>query len=271
MKKHLNVRLLIGGGIILVLILMGVFAPLISPLDPAADNLLMRLKAPGVGGVLGTDHLGRDVFTRLLYGARVSIGIGFAVLGISAAVGIALGLLAGWLGGVVDAVIGMIIEILMAFPSMLLSLAVAGILGPGLGNTVLAICLVSWIGYARLVRGMVITLKEKEFVKAARVGGCGGFAIVWRHILPNLLRQVIVYAATNIGSILMQVASLSFLGLGAQPPTAEWGSMLNEAAGFRTTAPWMMIPPGIALVLLVCGFNLLGDGLSQMLDGEKER
>lgn len=270
MKKHLNPRLVIGALIILTLLLMGVFAPLLSPLDPAADDLLMRLKPPGEAGILGTDHLGRDVFTRLLYGARVSIGIGFAVLGISAFVGVVMGLLAGWLGGAVDAAIGMVIEILMAFPSMLLSLAVAGLLGPGLGNTVLAICLVSWIGYARLVRGMVITLKQKEFVKAARVGGCGGFAIVWRHILPNLLRQVIVYAATNIGSILMQVASLSFLGLGAQSPTAEWGSMLNEAAGFRTTAPWMMMAPGIALVLLVCGFNLLGDGISQMLDEGKE-
>ncbi len=264
-----NKKLFFGILLMGVLVLAGLLAGVISGADPMESNLLIRLEAPGGEHLLGTDHLGRDELARLLYGARLSMGIAFLILGISIAAGVVIGMLIGYCGGFLDSFFSSIIDILLAFPNMILALSVAGILGAGLRNTIIAMCLVSWIGYARMVRSMVLSLREKDYVKAALISGTSHVRIMVRHILPNLLVPVLVYAGTNIGSILMQLAALSFLGLGAQPPTAEWGSMLNEAKGYMTAAPWLTIAPSVMLILTVTGFNLLGEGISAAFAGHK--
>lgn len=264
-----NWKLLTGFLIILCLVCLGVFANVIAPFDPAENDLLIRLQAPGKVHLLGTDHLGRDVLSRLLHAARLSVGIAFLVLGISIVLGVVVGVLIGYYGGILDSVLMSLIDILLAFPSMILSLAVAGILGAGLDNTVIAMCLVSWIGYARMIRNLVMSLREKEFVKAAKISGTPNVLIMLRHIYPNILVPTLVYAGTNIGSVLMQLAALSFLGLGAQPPIAEWGAMLNEAKGYMTAAPWLTIGPSIMLILTVTGFNLFGEGISKLFSKGK--
>ena len=251
-----------------VLFLVAVFAPLIAA-NPSSTNLLGRLKPPGEAGLLGTDHLGRDVFSRLAHGARLSIALSLITLFVSLTFGLILGLLAGYFGGICDSVVMFVVEVLLAFPGMILALAVVGIAGAGMFNAVAAVCLVSWIGCARLVRGMTLSLKERDFIKAARISGTGDFGIMSRHILPNVLNPVIVYSATNISVIMTQLAGLSFLGLGVQPPTAEWGVMLNDARGYITTAPWLTITPSAGLVFMITGFNLFGEGLAQYIGKEK--
>lgn len=264
-----NPKLIWGCLIIMILLGVGMFAEELAPFDPAKNDLLIRLQKPNRVHWMGTDHLGRDVVSRLLYGARLSVSVAFGVLGISMVTGLIIGIWAGYLGGMADSVFMSVIDMLLAFPSLILSLAVAGILGAGLRNTVIAMCLVSWIGYARMVRNMVLSIREKEFVKAARTCGTSHGKIMIRHILPNIFVPVMIYAGTNIGSVLMQLAALSFLGLGAQPPAAEWGAMLNEAKGYMTTAPWLTIGPSVMLVLTVTGFNLMGEGLSQVFSEGK--
>lgn len=267
--KRKNRKLFWGIFLIAVLALCGIFAGKLAPFDPAENDLLQRLSPPNATHILGTDHLGRDVLARVLHGTRISLGIAFGVLGISAFVGVTVGIIIGYFGGVLDSVMSSVIDILLAFPNMILALAVAGILGAGLRNTVIAMCLVSWIGYARMVRNLVLSLREKEFVKAAWLSNTPSWKIMLRHIIPNIMIPVVVYAGTNISSILMQIAALSFLGLGAQPPLAEWGSMLNEAKGYMTAAPWLTIAPSIMLIWTVTGFNLLGEGITRALTGER--
>ena len=264
----MNFKLKAGAFMIAVLFLTAVFTPLIAA-NPSSTDLLGRLRAPGEAGLLGTDHLGRDVFSRLVYGARLSIVISLVTLFVSLALGLFLGLLAGYFGGICDSVVMFVVEVLLAFPGMILSLAVVSIAGAGMFNAVAAVCLVSWIGYARLVRGMTLSLKERDFIKAARISGTGDFGILTRHILPNVLNPVIIYSATNISVIMTQLAGLSFLGLGVQPPTAEWGVMLSDARGYITTAPWLTIAPGAGLVFMITGFNLFGEGLAQYIGKEK--
>lgn len=267
--KRLNKKAKIGLGIISLLIIVALFAPFIATADPTNVNMSSRLQPPGEAGIFGTDHLGRDVYSRVVHGAQLSIGVTVVVLAISVVVGLTLGLLGGYYRGAIDTVIMMVVEILLAFPSMILALVVVGIMGAGLKNAVIAISLVSWIGYTRLVRGMTLSLKEREFVKAAKLSGSSDFKIITKHILPNIVTATLVYAATNVSSIIMQVAGLSFLGLGVQPPVAEWGNMLNEAKGFITAAPWLIWAPSLALVIMITGFNLLGDGLSESLNEEQ--
>jgi peptide/nickel transport system permease protein len=238
-------------------------------MNPTASDLMNRLKPPNFSHILGTDHLGRDVFSRLVHATRLSVGVSVAALSVSIATGLSLGLVAGYFRGVIDSLLMAVINILLAFPGMILSLAIVGIAGTGLGNAVFAVCVVSWTGYARVVRGMTLSLKERDFVKAARISGSSDMKIIARHILPNLLTTVIVYAATNISSIAMQLAALSFLGLGAQPPAPEWGIMLNEAKGYISTAPWLILAPGSALVLMISAFNLFGEGLALCLNEGK--
>lgn len=264
--KVLNNKTKVGLVIILFLIIIALFAPYIATSDPAANDLTNRLKPPGQKGLLGTDHLGRDVFSRVVYGTQLSIGITLVILIISTAFGLLLGLLSGYYRGFLDSAIMVVVEMLLAFPSMILALVVVGIMGPGLMNAIIAISLVSWIGYTRLVRGMTLSLKEREFVKAAKISGSSDFKIITRHILPNVISSVVVYGATNISTIIMQLAALSFLGLGLQPPTAEWGNMLSDAKGFITVAPWLTLVPSFALILMITGFNLFGEGLTQILN-----
>lgn len=264
-----NPKLIWGCLIIVALLGIGIFAEDLTPFDPAKNDLLIRLQKPNGVHLMGTDHLGRDVFSRLLHGTHLSVSVAFGVLGFSMLIGVIVGIWTGYFGGIVDYIFMSVIDILLAFPSLILSLAVAGILGAGLRNTVIAMCLVSWIGYARMVRNMVRSIREKDFVKAAKISGTSHGKIMIRHIIPNIFVPVMIYAGTNIGSVLMQMAALSFLGLGAQSPIAEWGAMLNEAKGYMTTAPWLTIGPSVMLVLTVTGFNLMGEGLSQaFLEGK---
>jgi len=264
-----NLKLKAGAVMISVLFLAAIFTPLIATSDPFVIDLSAQLQPPGQAGLLGTDHLGRDVFSRLLHGARLSISISLVTLFVSLSAGLVLGLLAGYFRGIFDSVVMFAAEVLMAFPGMIFSLAIAAIVGGGMLNVVIAICLVSWVSYARLARGMTMSLKERDFVKAAQISGTGGFKILTRHILPNVLTPVIIFSATNISVIITQLAALSFLGFGAQPYTAEWGAMLNDARGYITTAPWLTIAPGAALVFMITGFNLFGEGLAEYIGKER--
>ncbi|MCL0084668.1 nickel ABC transporter permease subunit NikC [Thermodesulfovibrionales bacterium] len=264
LKKH---RLaLIGAGIILVLIFIAVLAPFIAPHDPIEQNLEHRLLSPNTEYLLGTDNLGRCILSRLIHGTSVSLQIGIMVVGIAAFVGVTLGLVAGYRGGLIDELIMRIVDILLAFPGIILALVIAGILGPSLFNVMLALAVVGWTSYARVVRGAVLSVKEKEFVEAARALGAGEARIMFRHILPNVMAPVIVMATLGMAHVILAAAALGFLGLGAQPPTPEWGSMLNDGRAFMRTAPHLTIFPGLAIMVTVLAFNFLGDGLRDALD-----
>ncbi|MCL0094317.1 nickel ABC transporter permease subunit NikC [Dehalococcoidales bacterium] len=264
LKKH---RLaIIGAGIILVLIFVAVLAPFIAPHDPIEQNLEHRLLSPNTEYLLGTDNLGRCILSRLIHGTSVSLQIGVMVVGITAFVGVTLGLIAGYRGGLIDELVMRIVDILLAFPGIILALAIAGILGPSLYNVMLALAVVGWTSYARVVRGSVLSVKEKEFVEAARALGAGEARIMFRHILPNVTAPVIVMATLGMAHVILAAAALSFLGLGAQPPTPEWGSMLNDGRAFMRTAPHLTIFPGLAIMVTVLAFNFLGDGLRDALD-----
>ena len=264
LKKH---RLaLIGAGIILALIFIAVLAPFIAPHDPIEQNLEHRLLSPNTEYLLGTDNLGRCILSRLIHGTSVSLQIGVMVVGIAAFVGVTLGLVAGYRGGLIDELIMRIVDILLAFPGIILALVIAGILGPSLFNVMLALAVVGWTSYARVVRGAVLSVKEKEFVEAARALGAGEARIMFRHILPNVMAPVIVMATLGMAHVILAAAALGFLGLGAQPPTPEWGSMLNDGRAFMRTAPHLTIFPGLAIMVTVLAFNFLGDGLRDALD-----
>nr|WP_305794545.1 nickel transporter permease [Halomarina rubra] len=215
---------------------------------------------------MGTDQLGRDVLSRLLYGARISLQISLAVVAITLAIGTAVGLIAGYAGGWVDEALMRFVDILLAFPGILLALVIAGILGPNLTNIMIALAVVGWTQYARIIRGSVLSVKQEEFVKAAQLMGVPRRRIVLRHILPNVVTPVIVLATMDMAYVILGTAGLSFLGLGAQPPTPEWGTMLSQGRNFVDTAWWVVNFPGLAIMITVLGFNLLGDGLRDVLD-----
>ncbi|MCL0056553.1 ABC transporter permease [Dehalococcoidia bacterium] len=263
LKKH---RLaMIGAAIILALVLIAVLAPFIAPHDPVEQNLGNRLLSPSIEHPLGTDNLGRCILSRLIHGTSVSLQIGVMVVGIAAFVGVTLGLIAGYRGGLTDELIMRIVDILLAFPGIILALAIAGILGPSLYNVMLALAVIGWTSYARVVRGSVLSVKEKEFVEAAQALGAGEARIMFRHILPNVMAPVIVMATLGMAHVILAAAALSFLGLGAQPPTPEWGSMLNDGRAFMRTAPHLTIFPGLAIMVTVLAFNFLGDALRDIL------
>ncbi|HET9442122.1 MAG TPA: nickel transporter permease [Acidimicrobiales bacterium] len=271
-KGHLLRGLLRDGtamaGLVIVvsLALAALFASVLAPHDPDAVDVVRRFAPPSAEFPLGTDHLGRDVLSRLLHGARLSIGATLAVtLGISA-IGLVMGMVAGYARGALDTVVSRVIEVLLALPPFLLALAVTGVLGPGLGNLMLAITLVWWASYARIVRGVVLAETGRAYVEAARAVGASGFRVLGRHVLPNILAPIIVLTTLDLGAVLLGLSGLSFLGLGVKPPTAEWGAMLAEGRVYLAPAPNMMLFPGAAIFLMVLGFNLLGDGLRDLLD-----
>jgi len=257
----------LGGLIIITLVVFtALFAPLLALHDPEPVSLSLRLLPPGVEFPLGTDALGRCLYSRLIFGARITLQYSLAVLAVIMLIGVPLGLLAGYKGGFIDTVIMRFADTILAFPNLILALVLIGLLGPGLFNVMLALALVSWVGYARVVRGMVFSIKEKEFIAAARVCGTPTLSLVWRHIMPNVLPPLAVLATLDLGKLILSIATLSFLGLGAQPPTPEWGAMINDARPFLQTIPRLMLAPGLAIALTVLGFNLLGDGLRDILD-----
>lgn len=261
-----NKKAVFGGIIVLLLFLMAIFAPIIAPHDYITMNLPNMLKAPSGEHIFGTDEFGRDIFSRIVYGARISLQVGFIAVGISLVIGTVLGAIAGYYGGIVDYIISSITDIAWALPVSLLAIALVAALGPSLNNLILAVSLVSWSGFARLVRGQFLTLREKEFVEAAKALGYSDSRIIFRHILPNAVAPIIVLTTLEVPKAIIIEASLSFLGLGAQPPTPSWGSIMNSGKDFILEAPWISIFPGLMIMIIVLGFNLFGDALRDILD-----
>ena len=257
---------LVGLGVIILVFTLTMAAPLLSPHDPLPVSLPERLQPAGDGYPLGTDPLGRCLLSRLLFGGRMTLQYSLSVLVIIVLIGVPVGLAAGFLGGILDSILMRVADIVLAFPNLILALVVTGVLGPGLLNIMIALALVSWVQYARVVRGMVLSLKEKEFVLAARASGTATEKIIWHHLLPNVLPPVAVMATLNLGNLILAISTLSFLGLGAQPPLPEWGAMINEARNYIVSRPQLMLYPGSAIAVTVLGFNLLGDGLRDILD-----
>jgi peptide/nickel transport system permease protein len=246
-------------------------APWLSPADPLAQNVSAGLQPPSAGYLFGTDKLGRDILSRILYGARISLIVGVAVVVIAGGVGTLLGLVAGYLGGWIDEALMRITDIFFAFPALILAMAIAGALGPSLQNALIAISAVTWPIYARLIRGQVLALKQQEFIQAARALGTPEWRIVLLHLLPNTLAPLLVQTSFDMGAAITAVAGLSFIGFGAQPPTPEWGVMISEGRNYITTQWWLTTIPALAILLVVGGFNLLGDGLRDALDPRSDR
>jgi peptide/nickel transport system permease protein len=256
----------LGLAIVGLAILAAVAGPWIVPFDPSLQALPERLAGPAWPHVLGLDELGRDILARLLVGARVSLAVGLAVVSVSATVGLVVGAVAGYLGGAVDMVVSRVMDVLLAFPGILLAIALVAVLGPSLAHVVLALALIGWVGYARVVRGQVLKLRELEYVQAARAVGAAVPSILLRHITPGALPALTVQATLGMAGAIIAEASLSFLGLGVQPPTPSWGTMLDAGRSHLFDAPHLTLFPGLAIAVLVIGFNLVGDGLRDRLD-----
>jgi peptide/nickel transport system permease protein len=261
-------RLALAGLVLITLfVFVALLAPWLAPADPSAIDYESIMVEPGVNDYpLGTDTVGRDLLSRIIHGARVSLIVGIIAVGISAAIGITVGLLAGFYGGMVDTVLMRIVDIFLAFPVILLAIAIMGVLEPSLFNVMIALGLVSWTRYARLVRGDVLALKEREFIEAGRALGLTNMRLIVRHVLPNVVAPVIVVATFGMAGAILAEASLSFLGLGVQPPTPSWGSILSDGRSFMRQAPHITTLPGIAIMLTILGFNFVGDGLRDALD-----
>jgi peptide/nickel transport system permease protein len=255
-------------GLTMTLLVVGValLAPLLAPHDPSAQDTARRLDRPSTQHPLGLDDLGRDVLSRILYGARVSLRVGFSVVFLAATFGVMMGAISGYFGGKVDTLIMRLCDILLAFPGILLAIALVAVLGPSLNNVVLALATIGWVGYARLVRGQVLKVREMEFVTAARAIGARSHRVILRHVLPNVVNPVIVMATLGLAGAILSEAALSFLGLGVQPPTPSWGAMLTSGRRYLGLANHLAIYPGIAIMIAVMGFNFLGDGLVDALD-----
>lgn len=267
MKRLLRNFAFTSGAILtIVLILVALAAPLISPFDPNSQDTFRRLEPPSKQHPLGLDDLGRDVLSRILWGARVSLRVGFSVVFLASIIGITLGAIAGYFGGAVDTVVMRITDILLAFPGILLAIALVAVLGPSLNNVILALATIGWVGYARLVRGQVLKVREMEFVTAAKALGARSPRVIVRHVLPNVINPVIVMATLGLAGAILAEAALSFLGLGVQPPTPSWGAMLTAGRRYLGLANHLAIYPGIAIMLAVMGLNFLGDGLIDALD-----
>lgn len=254
--------------LILALLICGVavFAPWIAPKDPLEAVMLDSLKAPCSEYPLGTDKLGRDMLSRVIFGTRTSLVMTLCLVAVIFVIGTFLGIVAGYFGGIVDGIIMRIADMMISFPGLVLAIAIAGMLGPNMTNAVIAIAAVSWTKYTRLARSMVLKVKQNLYIEAAVVNGTKTWKILWKHVLPNMLTTMVVTAAADIGTMMLELASLSFLGFGATAPTPEWGLMLNEGRRYMAKAPWLMISPGIAIVIVVVVFNMLGDSIRDVLD-----
>lgn len=267
LRRLLRNKLAIAGMVILVAFLFSaLFAPWLAPYDPIKQELVRRRETPSAEHLLGMDDVGRDVLSRIIFGARTSLQVGMGSVSFAILIGALLGAISGYLGGWFDNVVMRLMDILMAFPSLLLAIAIVSILGPGLMNMLYAIAIVTIPGYARIVRASVLSVKEQDYILAARAIGVPSSRMLFRNVLPNCLTPLIVAATLGIATAILDAAGLSFLGLGARPPTPEWGAMLGSGRGSVFTAPHIVFFPGIAIMLLVLGFNLLGDGLRDALD-----
>jgi len=268
---HKNALAIFGGSIVLILVLVAIFAPYVATDDPTAIDIKNALLGPSAGHILGTDQLGRDIFSRIVYGSRVSLSIGLIAVGLAAVIGVILGSLAGYFGGRTDSVIMRFVDIMLCFPSFFLILAVIAIVGPSIYNIMIIIGLTSWMGMARLIRAEILSLKEREFVLAARVLGVGHWKIIVRHLIPNGIGPVLVSFVLGVAGAVLVEAGLSFLGLGVQPPMPSWGNILMEGKAALGVAWWLILFPGLAILVTVIGFNLLGEGLRDMLNPRLQR
>jgi len=272
--RPLPLKVTVGGVIVAVLIVVGTLSPWLAPHDPQQQTLESMLKAPEWfhgSHVLGTDNLGRDILSRIIYGARVSLLVAFAVVLISGFVGIALGAISGYFGGKVDFAIQKLVEVVWAFPALLLAITILAFLGQGLFNLILALVAQRWIQYCRVVRGQTLSLRDRDFVAATRALGAGSPRIIRRHILPNLLQISLVIGTFSMASAIISEASLSFLGLGVPPGIPTWGTMLADSRSYISTAWWLALFPGLSIFLTVLGINLLGDGVRDLLDPRLKR
>ncbi|HLN12587.1 MAG TPA: ABC transporter permease [bacterium] len=259
-------NLIIGFVVLVVVIGSAVFAGQIAPYNPIDQAFADQLLSPSPAHLFGTDEFGRDIFSRVLFGARIALGAGIVADGIAIALGVFFGVVSGYFGGWVDSAVMRGVDVMLAFPYLLLAMIVVAILGPSLINAMIAIGIVYTPQFARLVRGAVLAIREQDFVEAARGVGAGATRILGRHVLPNILSPIIVMATLTVGFAIVETAGLSFLGLGATPPTPEWGSMLATGRSYMLTAPWIATFPGLAILVTVIGFNLIGDGLRDLLD-----
>jgi peptide/nickel transport system permease protein len=259
---------MIGIVVLLLLVLLAVGAPWVAGQDPYVVDLRAYRNPPSADHILGTDSSGRDVFARLLYGARISLSVGVVAVSVYTALGLLLGSLAGYYGGWVDSFLMRLADVVMAFPSLVLIITIASVVGPSIYNVMLVIGLLGWPPTARIVRGMFLSLRKREFVVAAQASGVGNPRLIWRHLVPNVLAPVIVSATYGMASAILIEAGLSFLGLGVQPPTASWGNMLNAAQSISIleTMPWLWVPPGMMIAITVLSLNFMGDGLRDALD-----
>ncbi|MBA2334392.1 MAG: ABC transporter permease [Pyrinomonadaceae bacterium] len=257
----------IGISIAAVVILAAVFAPLLATHDVNAQNLALRFASPSAEHWFGTDALGRDVFSRILFGARISLYVGITVVTVSGVFGIFIGAIAGFYGGLADKFLsGYVFNVFLAFPGLLLAIALVAFLGAGLGKLILALCIIGWVGYARVMRGQVLKVREYDFVQAAKALGAGNMRILFTHIMPNAIQPLIVQASLGMAGAVLSEASLSFLGLGIPPPAPSWGTMIEEARQYFSITPHVLFFPGIAIALTVLAFNFIGDGLREYLD-----
>jgi peptide/nickel transport system permease protein len=261
----------VGAALVLLMALAAIVGPSLSPYDPVQQELRLRLEAPSARHVFGLDELGRDILARVLAGARISFFVSMVVVSVSSLVGMLLGAVAGYFGGLTDEVISRVTDILLAFPGILLAIALVAVLGPSLGNVVFALTIIGWVGYARLVRGQVLRAREFEYVRAAQALGATTSRVLLRHIIPTVLPAVVVQGTLGMAGAILSEAALSFLGLGVQPPTPSWGSMLNGGRAHLLDAPHLTLFPGLAMALLVLGFNFLGDGLRDLADPKGRR
>jgi peptide/nickel transport system permease protein len=265
-RLRANRLTIIGSILTLLIVMMALLANYIAPYDPTALNARHRLEAPSADFRFGTDRLGRDVLSRVVHGARSSLGIAASSVVVSLVIGSALGLISGYFGGGLDLVTGRIMDVLFSFPALLLAIAIAAMLGPGVRNAALAIAVVYTPLFARVIRGPVIAERHRDYVQAARVIGASHMAIIYRHVLPNVVSPIIIQASAALSAAILIEAALSYVGLGTQPPAPSWGTMLSEGRTFLETAPWMSIFPGLAIAITVLAFNLLGDGLRDAFD-----
>jgi peptide/nickel transport system permease protein len=259
-------RVVVFGGLIFVLILVGIFAPLLAPADPVQTDPLHVLAQPSPGHVLGTDNVGRDQFSRVIYGTRISLSVALIAVTIALSFGVSLGLLAGYLGGPTDQTLSRIVDAMLAFPGVLLAIAVTSALGPSLKNAMIAVGIIQIPVYFRLTRGQVLQAREHEYVIAAAVIGASRLRILGRHIMPNIANPLIVAASISSSTAILALAALGFIGIGPQPPDPDWGSMINTASGALSQAPWLSFGPGLAIFLTVFSFSMLGDALRDALD-----
>lgn len=270
-NEFLKNRASVAGMIIIsILFMTAIFADFISPYHTDVVSLKEKLMPPSLQHPMGTDQLGRDVLSRVIYGTRTTFELSIMVVAFTATLGVFVGIISGYYRGIIDEILMRLIDVLLAFPSIILALVVVGALGPGIFNTVFAVSLVGWLYYARVARASTLSIREKEYVEGARAIGCTDSYICLRYILPNCLPPIIVLITLNLGSVILTIAALGYLGMGAQPPTPEWGTMLNEGREYLRDCPWLSVFPGLMIMIAVLAFNFIGDGLRDAIDPRQQ-